>query len=308
VTGGLQKVFLAPGFPVEAGDLIGISVVRADCGAPYLNAENPAFRTAIFDQTIHSDVSLCDAFDVRLSLELEASGGADDVYAGTIPGAGSAAGQSGGNFKTSVQLTNAGIFPIAGRLFFHPISQGADSALSYALDSFQTVSYPDIVEAMSTTGLGSIDLFTSSGYAPLVSTRVFNDQGVAGTAGFSEPFVQPDDDFLLSGDARDTGVLVGPEDVARFRYNFGVRAFASGASMEILVFNPDGQGILHVTRTFAPDQFVQLSAKDFLRGTDITANQSFRIDITAGSALVYGVTIDNTTNDTAFRLASRRRR
>src|SRR5687767_9607339 len=90
--------------------------------------------------------------------------GVSSAFAQTVrailPVAGSAEGAFGSLFKTELQLNNRSTVEVSGTMVFHPIGRSAsagDPRLSYTLAPHQTLEYEDVVAALGTSGLGSID-------------------------------------------------------------------------------------------------------------------------------------------------------
>jgi hypothetical protein len=220
--------------------------------------------------------------------------------AGVFAAVGSVQG-NGGFFKTAVQLHNTGTSTIAGKLVFHRAGvSGSDSdpSLAYSLAPRQTISYSDLLPAFGQSGLGSMDLVTTQGSAPLTTFRIFNDAGAAGTSGMSiEPLATSQ--ALQAGQ---TAVLLAPSDLTRFRLNIGVRTLGSGASMLVTV--RDGSGVTRqtITKTFGPTFFNQEGANTFL-GITLNPNDTIDFAINSGSAIVYGAVTDNTTQDPTLHYA-----
>jgi hypothetical protein len=204
-------------------------------------------------------------------------------------------------FRTTLQLHNPTAAPISGRLVFHPggfSGTDSDPSLPYALAPGATTSYADILGALGRTGLGSLDIVATTGSAPLAVARVFNDGGVRGTTGFSVDAARPED-ALQSGE---TGVLIAPADPATTRFNVGIRTFDAGASLSVTVRNRDGQSIRTFTRIYAPNYFEQQGGTVFL-GAAPGPSDSVSITVDAGSAIVYGASTDNKTQDPAMQVA-----
>jgi hypothetical protein len=204
-------------------------------------------------------------------------------------------------FRTTLQLHNPTAAPISGRLVFHPggfSGTDSDPSLPYALAPGATTSYADILGALGRTGLGSLDIVATTGSAPLAVARVFNDGGVRGTTGFSVDGARPED-ALQSGE---TGVLLAPADPAAARFNVGIRTFDAGASLSVTIRNRDGQSIRTFTRIYAPNYFEQQGGSVFL-GAAPGPSDSVSITVTAGSAIVYGASTDNRTQDPAMQVA-----
>lgn len=311
---GFVTVSLSPAMVLKAGDLIGVSQLAPGCGGPILTTDGAGFRTAHFSGDVKSNITFGTASIDTESVAVQAVGGATEVYSGTVVGVGSAQGAASSNFKTAVQLSNPGFLTIRGHLVFHPIGHSAspaDPSLAYTLAPSQTISYADIVASMGTSGLGSLDVFTNASSPPIVITRVFNDAGSAGTFGYSEPVVHPDDVFVLH-DYPNEGIsesttLVTPADVSKFRFNVGVRSLSAGATLAIEVDDAGGGFLTSLTRTYAADDFELTSGQDFLGGLAIGPNQTIQIRVTSGSAIVCGIPVENASNDTSFQLGDRRR-
>jgi hypothetical protein len=219
-----------------------------------------------------------------------------------LPVVGSTQGVGGSFFRTSVQLHNPTTATISGRIVFHPSrlsGSGSDPALSYSLSPGQTQSIPDLLPAMGRSGLGSADVEVTSGSVPAMTVRVFNDGGAAGTTGFTEDAMRSDE-ALRPGSA---GVLLLPADLARFRFNIGVRTLDLGASATLTLRDAAGLVVATVPRTFSATYHEQQSAAEFLGVSSLPAGGSVTIAVTSGSAIFYGATVDNTTGDPSLQIA-----
>src|SRR5262249_39559069 len=153
------------------------------------------------------------------------------------------------------QLFNGGTTPSSGRLVFHPAGasgQSTDPSMQWSLQAGQVVSYADIVATMGQAGLGSMDLYVESGMPiPIVLTRIYNDAGASGTSGFTEPFVR-----TSQVPASGSGILLGPSETARFRYNIGVRTLSgSSVTVNAIVRSSSGEIVHTVTNVYPPDFF-----------------------------------------------------
>lgn len=311
VSAGTVTVTLSPPIPVEQGDLIAVAQLQSatQCGGVRYSSEGGGFRSAMLSGDVSGAVTLGDhnATLFEESISAQASGQAE-VYAGTILGAGSIHGASGSNFKTSVQLFNPGGAEIRGRLVFHPIGVAGssnDPSVSYDLAPNGIAHYDDLVASIGTSGLGSVDVLTQSSPPPLVVTRIFNDAGAAGTAGFSEPFIHPGDPVILRSFPFDIVNFLGPTDVQEYRVNFGVRSFRQGLKIQVTVIASDGSYSNYVTHQYGAEEYQQLSAKDFT-GIDVPAGAAIQVQVLDGTGVVYMVTVDNVTNDTAIQIGDRR--
>lgn len=214
---------------------------------------------------------------------------------------GSTAGAGGSFFRTSVQLHNATNDPMAGRIVFHRSGvSGTDSspALSYSLSPGQTQSIADLLPAMGRSGLGSADIEVTAGPVPAATVRVFNDAGTAGTTGFTEEPMRTED--ALSPAA--LGILILPTDLARFRFNLGVRTLEE-TTATLTVRDASGTVAVTVSRALPATYHEQQSASAFLEFEVLPAGGSIAISVTSGSAIFYGATVDNTTGDPSLQVA-----
>ena len=299
-------VSLSPPVAVQKGDLIGVTRLT-NCGAPMTFREREATyyffpsdvtgtRTGGFNYTFGDRLAL-----VGTGIETE------DIVVGIIPVVGSTAGSQGASFKTSLQLLNTeSSQTINGKLVLHPASASGstfDPTVSYSIGAGQVLSYADIAATFGRTGLGSIDVMTTqTSPRPLIITRVFNDAGPAGTSGLTEEVIDPDGTRVIN--AGSTGFLITPSDTGRTRFNIGVRTLVAGASLTAILRATNGTVIRTITRNYLPNWFEQVDAATFFSGTPVGSNQSIAIIVTSGSAIVYGSTTDNTTNDPNIQFAT----
>ncbi len=219
---------------------------------------------------------------------------------GILPAVASANGSLGSFFRTGVQLQNPGSSTIAGSIVFHTAGVSgvtSDPFLSYTLSPGQTQTIADLLPALARSGLGSADVVSTSGSLPTVVARVFNDAGDKGTSGFTEDLMKPQN--ALS--AGDQFVLLVPSDLARFRYNIGVRTLGTGSSITVTRRNSSGTVVGTVSKTYAPTYFEQVDATTFL-GTAPSANDSLTVSVNSGALFIYGATTDNTTQDPSVQL------
>ena len=157
---------------------------------------------------------------------------------------------------------------------------------------------------MGQSGLGSIDVMSTTSAAPVITVRIYNDGGAtAGTSGFTEDVVAPE-----AALRREEIVLLAiPADAVNFRMNVGVRTMSEGATFIVSVNDKDGFSIgSPVTKTYGPNFFEQTTAQLFFNNTPLPAGGFMRIFPTTGSAFVYGSTTDNRTNDSQIQFAARR--
>jgi hypothetical protein len=291
---------------VQPGDVIGaVSIgdcapVKAYCAAGgvggYLSA--PGDVGSVVD-TPASSVNGC-------QLAMQGTGVAtesEEVLKGVLPVVGSAQGGFGSFFRTSIQISypaDAGAAPISGRLVFHRAGvEGSpdDPSLPFVLQPNQVFSTTDVLAAIGLSGVGSMDIrgFDSEPM-PIVSARVYNDAGDAGTSGLSEPVIRWSSDAV---DAGRPGYLITPVDPSRTRFNIGVRTLAP-ASVTFTLFDSTGAAAASATKSYPSNFFEQFGAESLLG--PIGSGQLIRLE-SNGQVIVYGSTTDNTTNDPSMQMA-----
>jgi hypothetical protein len=217
-----------------------------------------------------------------------------------IPVVGATAGGFGSFFRTGLDLYNPTTASIQGRIVFHPAGRtgvASDQALAYSLGPKQATHYPDLVTTIGGSGLGSADLITADAF-PVASAYIYNDAGDLGTSSLGEDVLNADE-ALQTGD---TAALITPTDRSAFRFNIGVRTLDSGASLAITVRDPQGTVLATFTKTYASTFFEQVTDQQF-SGLQLTGGETVSISVTAGSAIIYGATTDNKTQDPREQLA-----
>ncbi len=300
-------VALSPPVQIQTGDLIGISHLT-NCGNPVGAFPGAAAGYIAFAGDVAATVPLSSGkATANFTLAVQASGAASESAQGIVPVVASIPGVPPSLFKTGFQMHNSTASTLAGRLVFHAqgtAGSGADPSLAYSLAAGQTQSFDNLLPAMGLNGprIGSLDIVTPIGDpAPVVAARVFNDGGAGGTTGFTMNAASPDS-FLQAGEH---GVIFTPADLGRFRMNVGVRTGPSGAAMTVTRRSADGTVLQTLAKTYAPNFFEQISGTEFLATAPFGANDSITILVTSGSAIVYGVTADNTTQDPSIQFATK---
>jgi hypothetical protein len=104
--------------------------------------------------------------------------------------------------------------------------------------------------------------------------------------------------------AGDGGVLVAPDNLQAMRFNVGIRTLESGAELTIEVRDRLGALRKITTRDFSANWFNQFSGSDFA-GLALNGGDYLVIRITGGSAILYGASIDNITNDPSVEVLTR---
>lgn len=212
-----------------------------------------------------------------------------------VPGVGSTAGGGGAAFRTELQLANPSDSAIAGWLVLRP----AVIARRYEIPPRGTLSFSDIVAEMGASGLGSLDILADGVTLPVVVARAYDDQP-EGTTGLGVPAVTPAELLTREGG----GTLIVPRDLARYRFNIGLRTVGE-TEMTIVVRDAAGTERHARIAAFSENHFEQLAAETFA-GTALQPSDSIEIIVESGSAVVYGTTVDNGTNDSSIQVLTRR--
>lgn len=221
--------------------------------------------------------------------------------AAIIPVVASLPGAHGSQFTTSMQIANPHPFAIAGTMVVHPQGHAAatsDSAVSYTLAPFATREFADFMSAAGTTGGGSVDIIAAVGSAPVTVTRIVNT-AETGQPAVQVPQVDPADALTIGTH----GTLVAPGSTA-MRFNIGIRTLSQNTSMTFRLYDADGAELHASARSFPAHYFQQFAAADLV-GMAPGVNQSVVITIDGGSAIVYGVAIDNVTGNGTLQVARR---
>jgi hypothetical protein len=307
---GATNLTMTPAVAVQQGDLIGVARV-ASCGNPGTLSGIVAAGYLVYSGDVSGTVAVSGGTREGAPLALFGSGTATEGIAAILPAVGSATGTSGSNFKTSLQLLNPGpgSSAMTGRVVFHHAGvagSSSDPSYAYTIPAGQVLTLPDLGTAIGTAGLGSLDLITATGAAkPQILARIYNDAGTAGTAGFFEDPITPADSSsqgrIVSMGA--TAFMITPVDPTRTRLNIGVRTLFSGAALTAQLLDNAGHVLASVTKTYTASYFEQVDSTSFFGGVPVGANEIIKISVSDGSAIIYGSTTDNVTNDPAVQYA-----
>ena len=208
---------------------------------------------------------------------------------------GSTHGLSNAFFKTELQLANTTGTAQGGFLLLRPYGL----VRRYDLPAHATLSFADVVAEMGGSGLGSLDILADRGIVPAVVARAYDDQP-EGTTGVGVPAVAVAD-VLVRGES---GTLIVPRDLTRYRFNIGVRALGSGAVVDLTIRGAAGTTRHQQSRTYDANAFEQQPGNAFT-GTALQADDSIEVTISAGSAIVYATAVDNQTNDSTLQLLAK---
>jgi hypothetical protein len=306
---GRNEVTLSPAVNVNQGDFIGVVQLQplATCGSvrtqSFPNNTGYNLVTTADMSTTSGTIGGSTNYSSGLAIGVIAFN-SDPLLVRILPAAGAAPGATA-FFRTSLQMLNPTSNTITGNLIFHKQLQPAgpgDPSLPFSLSPGQSVSYTDVVATIGSSGVGSLDIVTAGGNAPIATARVYSDGGSAGTSGFSEEALAPHDalDFFSHG------ILLIPPDLTNFRMNIGVRTLDTGATLTVSTF--DSAGVLKGTRTlpaYGPNVFDQLPVATFTGLSSAPPGGYILIsfNVFGGRAFIYSSVIDNRTSDSTFRLA-----
>ena len=307
--GGDVTVTLSPAIAVEAGDLLAVTQMNptliSGCGFVAVSRSNSTHSAIRLTGDVQTGAT--SAGSLLQGMQINARGfSALPALVGVVPAVGSLQGGNGSFFRTAIQIANGGATAqtVSGRLVFHPAGRpglASDPGVDFLLQSRDTIQFDDIGSTLNISGLGTLDVL-STGALPLVTVRVFNDNGAAGTQGFVEPMVKPRD--AAQGNAQ--VFLSQPHDPATVRMTIGVRTFELGATRLVLHLSKSGASLGTVaTKTDPANYFEQVTLQQFVDNLPPSPDGLLSISVTAGSAVIYGSTTDNRTNDSTVAIASR---
>jgi hypothetical protein len=220
------------------------------------------------------------------------------VAGSIIPVAASIPGSFGSRFETSLQLSNPNPYQISGIVNFR--GGAAVTGLPYLLLPNETKSYANVMTAAGITGATSLDLDPGVGPPPVAIARIFDTSRSSASTGTVIAQVSPDE-ALRTGDR---GLIVAAADPAISRTNIGVRALGDGATVHLTLYRSDGTQVGTTDLAIGPNGLAQ-SSEVGLFGTSPGADDSIVVQVTAGSAIVYGSIVNNTTQETSYQRAAR---
>jgi hypothetical protein len=307
-TSNVYTAALTPPVSVQQGDLIAVTRI-ANCGNAGALTGLPSEGYLQYAGDVSGSVAISAATMHQGGVLAVGGGGTGSEWmARVVPVVASAPGAFGSQFKTEMQFFNPqSTGSMVCKVVFHPAGtpgSTSDTTRLVILDPLEVFSTADVLAAMGQSGSGSIDISVPANQSvPVILTRVYNDAGAAGTSSLTEPAVPVSDAVqvgtkLLSRGV--TGFLVAPREPARTRFNVGVRTLYSGATIQVTVRDRNGVLIRTVTHGYTANYFIQTDGTTFVGGP-LTGDESIQISLTSGSAIVYGSTTDNTTNDPAIQ-------
>lgn len=296
-----------PAIAVRRGDVLAVTQMKPGCGGVGVVTGRP--DDILYETSADFNGGALSASNTiaRTGFRLNAAAHTSAFrHVGVIPAAASVAGAFGSFFRTEVTITNPSPFGIGVRLVYHPAGRSADPgdpSRNTLLVGNETRTYTDIVATLGQTGLGSIDVLTT-GFTPVITTRVYNDAGTAGTSGFTEEVVTSYE-AIRSGAYADFTI---PADLTNYRLNVGIRTLGEPTTFQVTVYDAAGTQVGTTTeRTLPADYFEQVPLSTFLPGVTPPAGGLARIHITSGgSAVFYTSTNDNRTNDGSLKMLTMR--
>ena len=307
------QVTLSPPVQVQQGDLIGVTSLGT-CGSPVAESGLQSEGYFQYDGDVTGTVAVSGvvASQVADTLAVSATGTATERTERIVPVVGSVKGNQGSDFKTEMQIFNPSDETVQYRLVFRRAGvagSSADTVKDVPVGPKYTERFADIIAAMNQAGLGSIDVIVPAGKAmPVIAARIYNDAGSAGASGLGEegvPVPLPDDSPTGTNVLRRgvTGYLIMPLDQGSTRFNVGVRTLHAGATMLVKTRNMFGVEIGSRSLSYPPHYFIQMDAATFANTNWFSGSDSIEITVIYGSAIVYGASTDNKTNDPAAQFA-----
>ena len=296
-----------PAIAVKRGDVLAVTQMKSGCGG--VGVVTGRLDDVLYETSADFNGGVLSASNTvaRAGFRLSAAAHTGAFrHVGVIPAAGSAAGAFGSFFRTEMTITNPSPLAAGVRLVYHPAGRSAepgDPSRNVLLVGNESRTFTDIVDTMGQTGLGSIDVL-STGFTPVITTRVYNDAGAAGTSGFTEEVVTPYE-AISSGAYADFTI---PADLTNYRVNVGIRTLGESTTFVVTVYNATGVLVGNTAeRTLPANYFEQIPLSTFLAGVTPPAGGFARIHVTSGgSAVFYTATNDNRTNDGSLKMLTLR--
>jgi hypothetical protein len=315
-------ISVSPPVRVEEGDLIGITPLT-DCGCVVVNLTDGEYLQFSADLGLGSRVSVSAGEVQDGALVVSGTGTTFEHPSLVLPVVASGPGAMGSNWKTNVQLHNPHAAAASGRLVFHRAGAPGthdDPSTPYFVAPGATEEFADIVRTMGESGVGSMDVVAdlegTDARPPVVVANIFDERGDGGTVGLMVEAIDPDASAYecstatgkiprtLVVESGGTAFLVAPGSASRARFNVGVRTLDRGATLVATIRDSAGTPLGTATRKYPANYFKQLQADQFV-GVPLTGGESIRITVRDGSAIIYGTSIDNLTNDSTIQFAHR---
>lgn len=233
-------------------------------------------------------------------VEVQGDTGVRDFAARAIvPVVGSAPGAYGAQFKTYVALHGDGA-ALHGKIVFHRAGQAVqdnDPSLTYDLTSdVRTLSWDDIVAAIGTSGIGSLDIIPTLGAfgartLPVIEVRVYND-APTGTFGASENVYYPGEVYRID---KITQTIHYAD--SRFRVNAGVRTLESRVRGVVSVYDSTGKLRSGSPRTITvADPGMYMGSTEAIFGVSMAPGDTIVVEWD-GAAFPFHTITENRTND-----------
>lgn len=233
-----------------------------------------------------------------------------------VPIVASAPGAFGAQFRSAVTISNTTGSPVTGRLVFHPAGEPASDAnrsLPFTIPAADSLSWEDVVAAMGTEGVGSLDVIVenSPAFQPVdVSSLAINDGGDGRIWSAAVPsFVPLEVSPYQLADRSENFHLTIPQSGAEGRVNIGWRAVdlgtLDGPSSPTLRFSVyrNGSLVTIVERQLQQNEMNQVSSAQLL-GEPLQPGDRVMI-MGQGTVYVWATWTSNSTNDPAFIPARR---
>lgn len=296
-----------PAIAVKRGDVLAVTQMKPGCGGYGVATGRP--EDILYETSADFNGGALSASNtvVRTGFRVNAAAHTSAFrQVGVIPAVGSTPGAFGSFFRTEMTITNPSPSGMGVALVYHPAGRSAepgDPRKVLFLVGNETQTFTDIVATLGQTGLGSFDVQTT-GFTPVITTRIYNDAGPAGTSGFTEEVVTSYE-AVKSGAYADFPI---PADLTNYRLNVGIRTLGQSTTFLVTVYDASGTLVGNTTaRTVPADYFEQNPLSTFLDGVTPPPGGLARIQVTSGgSAVFYSATTDNRTNDGSLKMLTMR--
>lgn len=210
-----------------------------------------------------------------------------------VPAAARGAGSDGSTWVTDLYLFNPGVTTVSADLYWLPrdMDNSGVSPVSFTLAGGETLVLEDLI--LDTFGLdngtGAVRVVATGSLA--VNSRIYN---LAGSATFGQGFEGvPATAALGAGAATD---VVGLAENSTFRTNiFAVNSGASAATIQLELRDANGTTLASKSYELQPYAAFYRHITDL--GVGSFDSGTLHAEVTAGSAIVVGSKVDNTSGD-----------
>jgi hypothetical protein len=249
----------------------------------------------IFSETVADGMS---ARSLRIAERVNLSASATDDLL-HFPKAMFVTNSDGTVLRTALQMTNPGTSTITGHVRFKPAGGGISMQFQYSLAPGATKTWANIVSGLGSSGLGALDVDSTSGHLPIAFVRLIY-------SGNSSPWqvsAESPHDVLEKIQAGDRTVLLAPTNGSD-EFRIGVRTWNKPLDVTIVISDTTGTQLAQLTQSFAAQTTSEVTAAS-LFGMTLTAGEIVQVFVDGGNGLIYGCAANPTTGAVSYQAGRR---